>query len=446
MAILMKILQVAIALSALILIHELGHFTFARLFGIRVDKFFLFFDAGGVKLFSTKTSEWFTRLFPKMKDCETEYGIGWLPVGGYCKINGMIDESLDVDMLRHEPQPWEFRSKPAWQRALVMAGGVLFNFIFAIVIYISMLAICGSDYLSNKDNSIYVNDLAYEMGFRTGDRVLKFDDYVPEDFSMLQADLARRSVKTATVLRGQDTITLYIDRSLIGNVLQSPGMFSLAVPFTVDSLAAGSVNAGADIRHGDVVVGIDSMKVGYVQDAWKMLSDNAGRCVEAHLLRDGDTLSMPLQVDTAGHIGVVLQIPGMQKRTYTWAQAVPAGVKYTWDMVAGYVRDLKLVATPSTGAYKSVGSFIAIGQVFPSHWNWLIFVNLLALLSIMLGVMNLIPIPGLDGGHLLFLICEMVTGRKPGDRFMMAAQMVGMFILLLIMVLAFGNDIGRLLR
>lgn len=442
----MKILQVAIALSALILIHELGHFTFARLFGIRVDKFFLFFDAGGVKLFSTKTSEWFTKLFPKMKDCGTEYGIGWLPIGGYCKINGMIDESLDVDMLKHEPQPWEFRSKPAWQRALVMAGGVLFNFIFAIVIYISMLAICGSDYLSNRDNSIYVNDLAYEMGFRTGDRILKFDDYVPEDFSMLQADLARRSVKTATVLRGQDTVTLYIDRSLIGNVLQSPGMFSLAVPFTVDSLAAGSVNAGADLRHGDVVVGIDSIHVGYVQDAWKMLADNAGRSVEAHVLREGDTLSMPLQVDTAGHIGVVLQIPGMQKRTYTWAQAVPAGVKYTWDMVAGYVRDLKLVATPSTGAYKSVGSFIAIGQVFPSHWNWLIFVNLLALLSIMLGVMNLIPIPGLDGGHLLFLICEMVTGRKPGDRFMMAAQMVGMFMLLLIMVLAFGNDIGRLLR
>lgn len=442
----MKILQVAIALSALILIHELGHFTFARLFGIRVDKFFLFFDAGGVKLFSTKTSEWFTRLFPKMKDCGTEYGIGWLPIGGYCKINGMIDESLDVDMLKHEPQPWEFRSKPAWQRALVMAGGVLFNFIFAIVIYISMLAICGSDYLSNRDNSIYVNDLAYEMGFRTGDRILKFDDYVPEDFSMLQADLARRSVKTATVLRGQDTVTLYIDRSLIGNVLQSPGMFSLAVPFTVDSLAAGSVNAGADLRHGDVVVGIDSVHVRYVQDAWKMLADNAGRSVEAHVLREGDTLSMPLQVDTAGHIGVVLQIPGMQKRTYTWAQAVPAGVKYTWDMVAGYVRDLKLVATPSTGAYKSVGSFIAIGQVFPSHWNWLIFVNLLALLSIMLGVMNLIPIPGLDGGHLLFLICEMVTGRKPGDRFMMAAQMVGMFMLLLIMVLAFGNDIGRLLR
>lgn len=445
MVVLIKIFQVIIALSVLIVIHELGHFVFARLFGIKVDKFFLFFDAGDVKLFSTKETKWFTRLFPKMKDIDTEYGIGWLPVGGYCKINGMIDESMDTEMLRHDPKPWEFRSKPAWQRALVMVGGVLFNFIFAIIIYISMLSIWGNDYLSNKENRIYVNDLAYEMGFRTGDKILKFDDYEPEDFTMLQADLARRSVKMATVLRGQDTVLIYIDHSMIGEVLQSPGMFSIAIPFAVDSVAAGSVNAGSGLRHGDIVIKIDSTDIGYVQDAWKVLAGCAGRSIETEILRGNDTLSMPLQVDTTGKLGVVLQVPGMQKRTYTLAQAIPAGVKYTWNMVAGYVRDLKLVATPSTGAYKSVGSFIAIGQVFPSQWNWLIFMNLLALLSIMLGVMNLIPIPGLDGGHLLFLIYEMVSGKKPSDKFMIAAQILGMFILLLIMVLAFGNDIGRLL-
>ena len=445
MVVLIKIFQVIIALSVLIVIHELGHFVFARLFGIKVDKFFLFFDAGDVKLFSTKETKWFTRLFPKMKDIDTEYGIGWLPVGGYCKINGMIDESMDTEMLRHDPKPWEFRSKPAWQRALVMVGGVLFNFIFAIIIYISMLSIWGDDYLSNKENRIYVNDLAYEMGFRTGDKILKFDDYEPEDFTMLQADLARRSVKTAMVLRGQDTVLIYIDHSMIGEVLQSPGMFSIAIPFAVDSVAAGSVNAGSGLRHGDIVIKIDSTDIGYVQDAWKVLAGCAGRSIETEILRGNDTLSMPLQVDTTGKLGVVLQVPGMQKRTYTLAQAIPAGVKYTWNMVAGYVRDLKLVATPSTGAYKSVGSFIAIGQVFPSQWNWLIFMNLLALLSIMLGVMNLIPIPGLDGGHLLFLIYEMVSGKKPSDKFMIAAQILGMFILLLIMVLAFGNDIGRLL-
>lgn len=446
MAVLMKILQVIIALSVLIIVHELGHFTFARLFGIKVDKFFLFFDAGGTKLFSTKTSGWFTRLFPKMKDADTEYGIGWLPLGGYCKINGMVDESLDVENLLKEPQPWEFRSKPAWQRALVMVGGVLFNFLLAIVLYIVMLYTWGNDYLSNRDNNVYVNDLAYEMGFRTGDRILKFDDYEPEDFSMLQADLARRSVRTAEVLRGQDTVLLYIDKSMIGRVLDTPGMFSLAIPFAVDSLTAGSVNAGSDLKKGDKIIALDSLSVGYVQDAWKILSTKAGMRVNAEVVRGADTLSMPLQVDSSGRVGIALMVPGVQKRSYTLAQAVPAGLEYAWNMVSGYVRDVKLVATPSTGAYKSVGSFISIGQVFPAHWNWFIFINLLAMLSIMLGVMNLIPIPGLDGGHLLFLICEMLTGRKPSDRFMVIAQIIGMFILLAIMVLAFGNDIGRLLR
>ncbi len=446
MAVLMKILQVIIAFSVLIVIHELGHFTFARLFGIKVDKFFLFFDAGGIKLFSTKTSRWFTRLFPKMKDADTEYGIGWLPIGGYCKINGMIDESLDVETILKDPQPWEFRSKPVWQRALVMAGGVLFNFLLAITLYIVMLYTWGNDYLSNKDNNVYVNELAYEMGFRTGDRILKFDDYEPEDFSMLQADLARRSVKTAEVLRGQDTVLLYIDNSMISKVLDTPGMFSLAIPFAVDSLTTGSVNAGADLKRGDRIIALDSLSVGYVQDAWKILSTKAGMRVNAEVVRGADTLAMPLQVDSSGRVGVALMVPGVQKRSYTLAQAVPAGLEYAWNMVSGYVRDVKLVATPSTGAYKSVGSFIAIGQVFPSQWNWFIFINLLAMLSIMLGVMNLIPIPGLDGGHLLFLICEMITGRKPSDRFMVVAQILGMFILFAIMILAFGNDIGRLLR
>ena len=203
MTVLIKILQVILALSILIVIHELGHYFFARICGIRVDKFFLFFDAGNFKLFSTKSTGWFTRLFPKMKDAETEYGIGWLPIGGYCKINGMVDESFDLDSLKQPPKPWEFRSKPAWQRLLVMLGGVLFNFIFAILVYIFMFDVWGSEYISNRDSRIYVNDLAYEMGFRNGDRILSFDGYEPEDFSMLQADLARRDARTARVLRAE---------------------------------------------------------------------------------------------------------------------------------------------------------------------------------------------------------------------------------------------------
>lgn len=441
----MKIIQVILALSILIIIHEFGHFLFARLFRIRVDKFFLFFDAGGFRLFSTKRTKWFTRLFPSFKDKETEYGIGWLPLGGYCKINGMIDESLDTKSLKAEPQPWEFRTKPAWQRALVMVGGVLFNFIFAILIYVFVLYHSGNNYISNADSSIYVNELAYEMGFRNGDRILQFDDYVPEEFNMLQADLARRNVHKAIVLRGTDTVTVYIDHSMIGKVLESPNMFGLAMPFAIDSVMAGSANEGSGLRRGDVIVGIDSMKVAYVQDAWDILKENAGEDVKATVLRGSDTVETTLQVDTAGRVGVYLQAPGLRKRTYTFAQAIPAGAKYTWDMIAGYARDLRLVATPSTGAYKSVGSFIAIGQVFPSTWDWAVFVNLLAILSIMLGVMNLIPIPGLDGGHLLFIIYEMVTRRKPSDSFMITAQMIGMMLLLALMVFACGNDIGRLL-
>lgn len=445
MAVLMKIIQVILALSILIIIHEFGHFLFARLFRIRVDKFFLFFDAGGFRLFSTKRTKWFTRLFPSFKDKETEYGIGWLPLGGYCKINGMIDESLDTKSLKAEPQPWEFRTKPAWQRALVMVGGVLFNFIFAILIYVFVLYHSGNNYISNADSSIYVNELAYEMGFRNGDRILQFDDYVPEEFNMLQADLARRNVHKAIVLRGTDTVTVYIDHSMIGKVLESPNMFGLAMPFAIDSVMAGSANEGSGLRRGDVIVGIDSLKVAYVQDAWDILKENAGEDVKATVLRGGDTVETTLKVDTAGRVGVYLQAPGLRKRTYTFAQAIPAGAKYTWDMIAGYARDLKLVATPSTGAYKSVGSFIAIGQVFPSTWDWAVFVNLLAILSIMLGVMNLIPIPGLDGGHLLFIIYEMITRRKPSDSFMITAQMIGMMLLLALMVFACGNDIGRLL-
>ena len=256
MIVLIKILQVVLALSILILVHELGHFLFAKLFRIRVDKFYLFFDAGGYSLFKFK---------PKGSD--TEYGIGWLPLGGYCKIAGMIDESMDTEALKKDPQPWEFRSKPAWQRLLVMSGGVLFNFIFAIMLYIGILAGWGESYISNEGNGIYVNDLAYEMGFRNGDRILMFDDYSPENFGMLQADLARQTAKKATVLRGEDTVDIYIDQNMIGEVLNTPGMFDLAIPFVIDQVAPESVNSGSGLMHGDRIIEIDGHHVEYLQDS-----------------------------------------------------------------------------------------------------------------------------------------------------------------------------------
>ena len=445
MVLLIRILQVILALSVLILFHELGHFTFAKIFGIRVEKFFLFFDAGGVKLLSTKEG-WFARLFPGLKDCETEYGIGWLPLGGYCKIAGMIDESMDLASMKAEPQPWEFRTKPAWQRFFVMAGGVLFNFIFAVCVYIAILDIWGSGYLSNEDNRIYASGLAYDMGFRTGDRILRFDDYVPENFNQLQADLARRNVRRIEVLRGTDTLVLYMDQARIPQILDTPGLFEVAVPFVVDTIPPESPNRDSGIRRGDRIIAIDGTPIRYVQESRDIMKDKTDTTLTATLLRGADTLSLPIRIDTAGRAVIYAQLPGVRTREYNMLEAIPAGIQLTFKTIGGYLQDLRLVATPSTGAYKSVGSFIAIGQVFPAAWDWYQFLQLLALLSIMLGVMNLLPIPALDGGHIVFVLYEMVSGRKPGERFMVAAQTVGMVLLLMLMLFACGNDIGRLIR
>lgn len=445
MIVLIKTLQVILALSVLILVHEFGHFFFAKLFGIRVDKFYLFFDAGEIKLFSTK-SRWFQKLVPGAEKWETEYGIGWLPLGGYCKIAGMIDESLDTEQIKSEPQPWEFRSKPAWQRLLVMAGGVMMNFILAICIYIGMLAGWGEAYISNEDSRIYVNELAYEMGFRNGDHILSYDDYRPENFSMLQADLVRNNVSKATVVRKVDTVDLYIDQNRIKDVLQTPGMFDLALPFVIGSIPEESVNYGSDLKAGDRVIRIGEKNVEFIQDSRPVLADLAGQVSEISVVRDNDTIDIAVQVDTVGRIGVILQQPDVRTKDYNLISAIPAGIRKTFSTISGYLQDLKLVLTPSTEAYKSVGSFIAIGQIFPSAWNWFSFLNILAMLSVMLGVMNLIPIPALDGGHIAFTLYEIITRRKPSDRFLTVMQVIGMILIFALMILSFGNDIVRLFR
>ena len=433
MVALVKTLQVILALSLLIIVHELGHFMWARIFGIRVEKFYLFFDAGGKAL-----ARWHWG--------ETEFGIGWIPFGGYCKIAGMVDESMDLEQLKREPQSWEFRTKPAWQRLLVMAGGVLNNFIFAILMYCLIAGIWGEVFISNKDAQIAPNELASEMGFRLGDHIISFDGYEPENFGMLQADLARRDVRNAKLLRGSDTLDLYIDQSYISKVLTSEGMFDLAVPFVVDSLSTESGNALCGLQSGDRVFSFNGQSVSFIQDARDVLASCAGTTVEALAVRGADTLAVPVKVDSLGRIGVYLQLPQIERRYYNALEAVPAGVRLTGETISGYVRDLGLLARPSTGAYKSVGSFIAIGQVFPSNWDWYRFLNILALLSIMLGVMNLLPIPALDGGHILFTLYEMITRRKPSDRFLVITQIIGMILLLGLMILAFGNDIARLIH
>ena len=459
MIVLIKTLQVILALSILIIVHEFGHFFFARLFGVRVDKFYLFFDVGGKALFSTKKSRLVARFFPRLAASETDYGIGWLPLGGYCKISGMVDESMDTEYLKSEPRPWEFRTKPAWQRLLVMAGGVLFNFILAIFLYIVILASWGSSYLSNGDDTrIWADELAVDMGFRTGDHIVGFDGKQTRDFDRLQVDMARGRARTATVVRGEDTLTLYLDQARLPEVLQNRGMFGLALPFVVDTIPPSSPNYGCELRRGDRIVALDGHPIQYIQDSRRLLQNYKGARVEAQYVRAAgeascgtqapcaDTLGVLLQVDSTGLLGIYSTMPSLETREYGFWEAIPAGFKLTFTTIGGYIDDLKLVFNPSTKAYKSVGSFIAIGQVFPSAWDWFRFVNILALLSIMLGVMNLLPIPGLDGGHILFVLFEMITGRKPGDRFLYVAQIIGMILLLALMVLAFGNDIGRLIR
>ena len=358
----------------------------------------------------------------------------------------MVDESMDTDYLKNEPQPWEFRTKPAWQRLLVMAGGVLFNFIFAIVMYISLLAGWGESYISNEGNCVYVNELAYDMGFRNGDHIVSFDDYEPVNFLMLQADMARRTASKATVLRNGDTVDIYLDHSRIGEMLNTPGMFDLARPFIISHVAESSANSGSGLMKGDRIIRIAGTEVAFVQDAWPVLEQFPGETISIDVERASDTLSLNLQVDTTGRLGVYLAAPEVKTMKYSFVSAIPAGFRKTFSSIADYLQDLKLVFTPSTEAYKSVGSFIAIGQVFPETWDWYSFISIIALLSIMLGVMNLIPIPALDGGHILFTLYEMVTGRKPSDNFLYVAQLIGMILIFGLMFLAFGNDITRLFR
>ncbi len=299
-------------------------------------------------------------------------------------------------------------------------------------------------YMSNEGKQIYVNELAYDMGFRNGDHIISFDDYCPESFWTLQADLVREMADKATVLRDGDTVVLYMDKNRTGDILNSPGMFDLAVPFTVEKVAEDSPNHEAGLAKGDRIISVDSTEIVFVQDAWPVLKTLAGQIVPITIARAEDTLSIPMQVDTAGRLGVWIEQAQVEHKEYSFLDAIPAGFKKTFSTIGGYLKDLKLVATPSTEAYKSVGSFIAIGQIFPSSWNWQSFLNIIALLSIMLGVMNLIPIPALDGGHILFTLYEMITKRKPSEKFLYVTQIIGMILLLGLTFLAFGNDIARL--
>ncbi len=439
MDVLLKIIQVILSLSLLVLVHEFGHYITARIFKIRVEKFYLFFPPAIFKF--------------KPKKSDTEFGIGCIPLGGFCKISGMIDESMDKEAMAKPPQPWEFRSRPAWQRIIVLAGGVLMNVVLAIVLYIAILFTWGEQYIKNEDviYGIEASSLAQEIGFENGDRILALDgNPAPDNFNEIHMDMLRDQVSRVTVLRDGDTVDVDIDPEYMPAMLNTPGMFGIRLPIAVGGLPDTSINASADLRQGDRFLTADGRPVTWYQDLQAVLADNAGRTVELSLLRDSDTVNVPVKVSQNGKIEVLLQRDitdiHITQKEYGLLEAIPAGFMMIFTNIGHYIKELGLIFSPQTEAYKSVGSFITIGSIFPSSWNWQIFWNITALLSIMLAVMNLLPIPALDGGHILFTLYEMITGRKPSDRFMEVAQMIGMFLLLMIMILAFGNDLLRLFR
>lgn len=474
MVVFIKIVQVVFALSILVLIHELGHYTFAKLFKTRVEQFYMFFNPRfsllRCKRFGGKLHvKWFSRNdkpLPPDSDLSTladddwrkypdhtEYGIGWIPLGGYCAIAGMIDETKNADSLSKEPQPWELRTKPAWQRFLIMFGGVLFNFILAIILYAAVLHSWGEEYLRNDDAvyGIVVNDLSYEMGFRNGDKILSFDGREIEDFSQLQVELVHSRATEAKVVRGQDTVSIHISEDYLPQMLSSPGMFSLAYPFEVAGFMENSINAGSGLQRGDRVVAVNGEGMTLVPDIQNALKNHRGDSILVEINRAGARQQVGLQVDTTGMIQVMLESDltkffHITRNKYGFLHAIPAGIRKACNYIGSYVKDLGLIFSPKTKAYKSVGSFITIGRIFPGTWDWQRVWSLTAMLSIMLAVLNIIPIPGLDGGHILFIFVEIVTGRKPSDKFLEIAQTIGMILLLALMLLAFGNDIRSLFR
>jgi len=455
MIILIKILKLILALSVIVGVHEFGHFIFARIFGVRVDKFYLFFDIGGRRLFSTKKSRWFRRLVPAAEHWETDYGIGWLPLGGYCKIAGMIDESMDKSIVGTEPQLWELRSKKPWQRLFVMAGGVLFNFLLAILLFVHVLAVWGDDHLDNSCTTLLAEEgmVAYDMGFRSGDRILSLDGKSIRWFDDIQAYIARHDISRVSVLRGGDTLDIYMDSGRTGELLRGR-VFMPDFPFIIDLPPEGEESPNrALLQPGDQIVALDGAPVRFFHEGKAYLSAHPDTLVVADLLRGGVALRETLRVDASGRIGVMVSdlispesLPGYTHIDYSYWASYPAGLQKAWNTVSGYVLDLKLIFTPRTKAYQSVGSVGTMATLMPVGWDWEYYLTILALLSVMLGVMNLLPIPALDGGHIVFVLYEMISGRKPSDRFMMIAQMIGMTLLILLMIIAFGNDFIHLTR
>jgi regulator of sigma E protease len=434
---LIKALQLILSLSILVLIHELGHFLFARLFKVRVEKFYIFFDA------------WFALFRYRPKDSETEYGIGWLPLGGYCKISGMIDESMDKEQMAQPPQPHEFRSKPAGQRLLIMTAGVIFNFILALLIYSMILFTWGDTYLplKNMQMGMDYSETFHRIGFQDGDILLRTDKMELERFD---ADALRAvaDAQTVTVLRRGAETRINIPGDVMQRVMSDKsGFASIRYPMIVANLPNDNAPAAlAGLKPGDTIRSVDNLPTPTAYDVRLALSERKNREITLGFSRQGIEQSLNLHTDTAGMIGVEIlanpnQIYATMTLTYGFFDSFPAGVRLGVNTLKGYVSDMKYVFTKEGAS--SLGGFGAIGSLFPSTWDWRSFWMTTAFLSIILAFMNILPIPALDGGHVMFLLYEVITRRKPSDKFLEYAQITGMIILFALLLYANGNDLFR---
>jgi regulator of sigma E protease len=443
MEIVIKLGQFLMSLSLLIVLHELGHFVPAKLFKTRVEKFYLFFDIKYSLLKKTIGG--------------TEYGIGWLPLGGYVKISGMIDESMDKEQMALPPQPWEFRSKPAWQRLIIMLGGVTVNFILAFIIYIGMAFVYGDSYIKNdslKDGIWVTSPVVENAGIKTGDRITtidgkKIDRFIPA----VTMDIL--TSKEVVVERNGEEKKLNMPTNLIGKILDSDkkGIITLRVPFVVGDFSDTSKNK-EQLKPKDIIVSLNGTTIKYFDQAAAILNLNKGKKIDAIVIRNLNETPVTVEVSNEGKLGIglgkltednleKLGYYSFSKEQYGFFESIPVGIEKGKDQLVGYWKQLQMIFTPSTGAYKGVGGFKAIFDIFPAYWSWEAFWSITALLSIMLGVMNLLPIPALDGGHVLFLLYEIISRRKPSDKFMENAQMVGFVLLISLLLFANGNDIYK---
>jgi len=445
MEVLIKVSQFILSLSILIVLHELGHFIPAKLFKTKVEKFYLFFDYK-FSLFKKKIGE-------------TVYGIGWIPLGGYVKIAGMIDESMDTEQMKEEPKPWEFRSKPAWQRLIIMLGGVTVNFILGILLYILILNIWGERYLPNENmkDGVWVQDqLGTDLGLETGDKILTIDGVKVQKFGSLLPEFVNGNRYTidrqGEILEKEipvDFISKLVDRG------KNEGSFLLPrMPFVIGQISDSSHNKNSGLQVKDIVTSIGGKPIKYYDEAKPILSDFSGQNIDLVVKRDDTDMIIPVKISDEGTMGVTfggLSLNDMEKlgyynletRTYSFTEAIPAGIKKSYNTLASYIKQFKKILNPKTGAYKGLGGFITIGSIFPAQWDWQTFLSITAFLSIMLGFMNLLPIPALDGGHVVFTLVEMISGRKPSDKFLEYAQVAGFVILMGLLLFANGNDVYR---